>query len=170
MATSMLAIVSQEEDDRGGWAVLSSTGLGSARDGGDSGGETLTISVEFISFLQILTNKTTQARHSWTIYLVLKTEKEHRLLWGVRIHPNPLHIIIHYNSNHLCCFAVHCPLQPGLVVVPNDQHREGGVPAVAQNRFTTVLPLPAEENVNVKNSPCVVSSPFYVTRIETCQA
>lgn len=47
MATSMLAIVSQEEDDRGGWAVLSSTGLGSARDGGDSGGETLTISVEF---------------------------------------------------------------------------------------------------------------------------
>lgn len=93
-----------------------------------------------------------------------------RLLWGVRIHPNPLHIIIHYNSNHLCCFAVHCPLQPGLVVVPNDQHREGGVPAVVYSRFTTLLPLPAEENINVKNSPCVVSSPFYVPRLETCQA
>lgn len=43
-ATTMLAIVSTE-DDRGGWAVLSCTGLGNARDGGDSGGETLTISV-----------------------------------------------------------------------------------------------------------------------------
>lgn len=40
----MLAIVSTE-DDRGDWAVLSCTGLGNARDGGDSGGETLTISV-----------------------------------------------------------------------------------------------------------------------------
>lgn len=46
MATSMLAIVSAD-DDRGGRAVLSRTGLGNARDGGDSGGETLTISVEF---------------------------------------------------------------------------------------------------------------------------
>lgn len=85
-------------------------------------------------------------------------------------HPSPFHIIIHYNSNHLCCFAVQCPLQPGLVVVPNDQHREGGVPAVVYSRFTTLLPLPAEENINVKNSPCVVSSPFYVPRLETCQA
>lgn len=93
-----------------------------------------------------------------------------RLLRYLRIHPTPLHIVIHYNSNHLCCFAVQCPLQPGLVVVPNDQHREGGVPAVVHNRFTTLLPLPAEENINVKNSPCVVSSPFYVNSLETCQA
>lgn len=93
-----------------------------------------------------------------------------QIVKGFTYPPHPLHIIIHYNSNHLCCFAVQCPLQPGLVVVPNDQHREGGVPAVVHNRFTTLLPLPAEENINVKNSPCVVSSPFYVTSLETCQA
>lgn len=40
--------------------------------------EILLINFEIVSFFKILTNKTTQARHSWTIYLVLKTEKEHR--------------------------------------------------------------------------------------------